>query len=67
MGMAVCTTLHSRPKLFLLIFDNIEKKNIERVPEDIDDTYIYTEPMKKGTLNHCNRKRPLGHAESSKT
>lgn len=28
MGMAVCTTLHSRPKLFLLIFDNIEKRTL---------------------------------------
>ena len=32
------------------VFDNVEKKNCQHVPEDIDDTCIYFVPLKKGTL-----------------
>ena len=29
------------------VFDNVEKKNCEQVPEDIDDTCVYIVPLKK--------------------
>ena len=41
-------------------------KNVERVPENANDTLIYIVSMKKGNLNHHKGKRPWGHAQSSK-
>ena len=40
------------------LFDNVEKKNCEHVPEDIDNNCVYIVPLKKGTLNYCEGKRP---------
>ena len=41
MGITVCTSLFCRLKLIQeTTFENIEKKNIERVPENTSDIFI---------------------------
>ena len=62
--MAACTGLLCKPKLIRkTIFQNVEKKNTERVPKNTNDTFIYIVSMKKDHCkNHCKRKRPWEHA-----
>ena len=46
--MAVCTSLFCKQKLIWEnVFDNIQKKNIERALENSDDTFIYIVSLKK--------------------
>ena len=48
------------------VFDNVEKKNCEHVPEEIVDICVFIVPLKKGNLNYCKGKRLWGPAQSGK-